>query len=451
LRATLDGLAILAGAVLLLWPAYVNGYPILFTDTHAFLVQASQPRTVWDKPAIYGPFLLALHGRTTLWLPAAAQALLLSQLLWLTAKAFATPRPARHLALCALLAVGSAAPWFASLLMPDITAPMAVLCIFLLGFGDRLRPLERRWAAGVGAFSVASHLSLLIVAAAGVAVVLALRRRIAVAATAAAPLLVGLGLLLFTNLIGFGIAGVSPYGSVFLLARLASDGPVRDVLATDCPRTGWRMCGWVRRLPKDSDEFLWNSEGPVWSTPGGPPALAAEASQIVARTIGHEPAAVLRAMIENMMRQLVMIRVGDTLRPDGLAQSVVGSLRAYFPPEELSRFAASLQSRGELVAIAAPLAPVHAALLVFGALATPAILAAALRRRDATLAGFAALMLAAVLANAFATGALSGPHDRYQARIAWLSLLPAAFAVARPAQIGARASTPAGVMRTNFS
>ena len=64
-------LAIFAGAALLLWPAYVNGFPIVFTDTHAFLVQASQPRMVWDKPTIYGPFLLALHGRTTLWLPAA--------------------------------------------------------------------------------------------------------------------------------------------------------------------------------------------------------------------------------------------------------------------------------------------------------------------------------------------------------------------------------------------
>ena len=35
------------------------------------------------------------------------------------------------------------------------------------------------------------------------------------------------------------------------------------------------------------------------------------------------------------------------------------------------------------------------------------------------------MVLAALLANAFATGALSGPHDRYQARIAWLVLLPA--------------------------
>ncbi len=438
-------LAIFAGAALLLWPAYVNGFPILFTDTHAFLVQASQPRMVWDKPTIYGPFLLALHGRTTLWLPAVAQALLLSQLLWLTAKAFVTPRPLRHLALCVLLAVGSAAPWFVALLMPDITAPMAVLCIFLIAFGDRLRPLERGWAAAVGTFCIASHLSLLIVAAACLAVVLLFRRRFIAAAT---PLLAALGLLLLTNIVGYGIAGISPYGSVFMLARLSEDGPVRDTLAADCPAAAWRMCDWIGRLPPASDDFLWNSEGPVWTTPGGPTALAPEASAIVARTIARDPIAVARVMLLNTFRELLMVEVGDALQPDGLDQSVVGSLLAYFPPVEMTRFKASLQEHGELAAVAAPFAPVYATLLVLGALATSGILVVALRRRDTRLGGFAAMVLVAVLANAFATGALSGPHHRYQARIAWLVLLPPALLAL---QIGARTSTSAGAMRTSFS
>ncbi len=51
--------------------------------------------------------------------------------------------------------------------------------------------------------------------------------------------------------------------------------------------------------------------------------------------------------------------------------------------------------------------------------------------------------------NAFATGALSGPHDRYQARIAWLVLLPPLFYVTR--LYAARAETSAGLMRTRAS
>ena len=49
-------------------------------------------------------------------------------------------------------------------------------------------------------------------------------------------------------------------------------------------------------------------------------------------------------------------------------------------------------------------------------------------------------VLVGVLANAAATGALSGPHDRYQARIAWL--LPLAGLLAWPATAARRATEP---------
>jgi hypothetical protein len=45
-------------------------------------------------------------------------------------------------------------------------------------------------------------------------------------------------------------------------------------------------------------------------------------------------------------------------------------------------------------------------------------------RRNPALAGLALSVVLGVTANAFATGALSAPHDRYGARIAWLLLLP---------------------------
>ena len=43
----------------------------------------------------------------------------------------------------------------------------------------------------------------------------------------------------------------------------------------------------------------------------------------------------------------------------------------------------------------------------------------------------AATVTVAILANAFVCGALSGPHDRYGARIAWIATFTAAIAVLR--------------------
>ena len=59
--------AILGGGLLLLWPALLNGYPLVFIDTHAYLAQTIVPRMAWDKPWVYGPFLHLGHWQLTLW------------------------------------------------------------------------------------------------------------------------------------------------------------------------------------------------------------------------------------------------------------------------------------------------------------------------------------------------------------------------------------------------
>ena len=176
-QRTRETLAIFAVALMFAWPAIVNQYPIVFSDTHAFLVQAGQPRMVWDKPWTYGPFLLALHGGTTLWLPLAAQVLIVSHLLWLLAASFGHATALRHVVLGIMLAAGSAAPWFASLLMPDVFAPITVIALYLLAFPGALGIWQRRWVMLLGTAAIAFHLTHLVLAAAGLAVVLVLRWR----------------------------------------------------------------------------------------------------------------------------------------------------------------------------------------------------------------------------------------------------------------------------------
>ena len=51
------------------------------------------------------------------------------------------------------------------------------------------------------------------------------------------------------------------------------------------------------------------------------------------------------------------------------------------------------------------------------------------RRRFHVQAQLAATVVVAIVANAFACGVLSGPHDRYGARIAWLATLSIAIAI----------------------
>ena len=419
--------AILTGGLLLLWPAFANRYPLLFSDSGAFLHQTTGPLMIWDKPWIYGPMLHAFHGGVSLWPPVLAQGLMLSHLLWLAQRmALGEARPGRHLLLCAATALLTTAPWSAAMLMPDILAPVVVLGTALLGPGrGALSRGEAAWVGLLTTLAIASHLSHLPLAAALVATVALLACAWRPAARAALPLAGAVALLLATNAAGHGRLSLSPHGATFLLARLVANGPAARTVAARCPDAGWYLCAWAGRLPTDSDVFLWEPDSPVNQDAAGHPRflggalLSEEARAIVAETLRREPGQVLRDGLRDAARQLVMADAGDTLSRHALGNSVPPRLAEGFRPGEQAAYAASLQGADALSAVAAPFLWPHRIALALG---VPGLLL--LGWRDRALPrrlGLAACVLVGLLANAVATGALSGPHDRYQARIAWLA------------------------------
>ena len=426
-------LAIVLGGALMMWPAFFNGYPLLYSDTNAFLDQGVQGLMIWDKPFIYGPWMLAMHWRLSLWLPCAAQALLLSAMIWLARAVISPPGAVRHIMVCAALAAFTAAPWFASFLMPDAFTVMVILGIFILAFGDRIGRTARILVCLVTALGIAVHLTHLLIAAAVVMVVVALRR--AAVWRASMPLAIAVAVIAVTNIIGFGKVAISPFGSVFLLARLASDGPAARTIERACPSAGWHMCAWIDRIPADSDDFLWDGKGPVWSHPGGPIGLAGEASTIIGQTIRSEPIRVLELAITNTWRQLQLVGLGDTLRPQWLEGSVGKTLSAYFPPRELAAYRASLQAADTLEPTAARLNALQLAVLIAGLCVTLALLARATLLGDRVIAALCLMALLGLAVNAFATGALSRPHYRYQTRIAWILVLVPLIAIPGAASV----------------
>lgn len=432
--------AVVLAAPLLVWPAFLNGYPILFSDTGAFLAQTLVPLMIWDKPWVYGPFLHLFHWRVTLWGPLAAQALMVSHLLWLTGRVVWGPRPIAHVLLSAGVAAFTTAPFTIALLMPDVFTAAVVLCLFLLGFGgERLSRGETVWAGVVATVGTAAHLSHLPVAAAMVALAVVLTWRLGPALRMAAPLAAAILLLLGTNLAGHGVLSLSPHGSTFLLARLQADGPAARTIQALCPERGWYLCAFTDRLPMDSDAFLWEPDSPMNRDAAGTPRflggalLSPEAREIVRETLAREPWAVARAMAHNAAAQLVTAGAGDVIgQPwEDIDNAAASRIREFFPPGEVARQEASLQARRALLAAVSPVLPFYPAWLAASLVLALAAAWRSFRRGDARAFALVVLVLGAAAANAFATGALSKPHHRYQARIAWL--IPVAAFVALPA------------------
>ncbi len=80
-------LPILLAAALLLWPAAINGYPLVFSDTGTYLSQAIQHYVGWDRPIFYSLFMLPLHLTLTTWPVIVVQALLAAYTLHLVRRA----------------------------------------------------------------------------------------------------------------------------------------------------------------------------------------------------------------------------------------------------------------------------------------------------------------------------------------------------------------------------
>ena len=437
LHLALSVAAILLGAALLAWPAFLNGYPLVFIDSVSYLGQTLFPEWPWDKTPAYGAFLHAFHWGWSLWPALAGQVLVLSHLLWLAQRAARGGiAPWAHVALCAGLAGLPSAPWFAATLMPDVFAAVAPLCLLLLGLArERLSRREAWWLTLLGAFAVATHLSHLPTALALVVFVAVATRSLRAPLRAALPVAIAAGALVAANAWAFGKPTLSPHGAVFLLARLQADGPAARTIRSACPRAGWHMCGFAARLPMDSDHFLWSPEGPPNRQPNGRPIpmggmrIAPEAAEIVARTLREHPGEVAAAMARNTLAQAGMVAVGDTLGNRHLAASARRAI-ATMPAGELAAFDAGAQARGVLPALAAPYLKPHRPVLLASLVLALAALLLALWRGDRVRVALVVGLLVAVAVNAFATGALSAPVDRYGARIIWLLPLAAVLALA---------------------
>ena len=411
-------LAHAVGALILLWPAWINGYPLLFSDTNAFIAQSLKGHFVWDKPYFYGPTLIALHFKMSLWPPLIAQALLVVNALWLLTLSLGRQTVSYLLMSCTVLAIVSALPWFTSFLMPDIFSGITVVTLYVLAFGDRLKAWVRIWAGLLAVLSIGVHLTHLPIALAclvGV-VLFSIKRALSVLVAIACAF----GHWITANGLAFQQYALSPHGSVFMLARLAADGHVEPVLQAQCEKQEWKLCHWKGRLPTDSDDFLWKPDGPVWTYPGGPIALSSEARQIIRESLANNPVGVGMSALQNALSQMTKIRLGDTLTSIWLDETVGKYLREYFPPEEYVRFQSSLQAQDKLIGYVTPLNTVHLIAVVVGLILTIYLTIQAYRRGQKPLCALGLMVILGLIANGVATGALSKPHDRYQTRMAWL-------------------------------
>ena len=254
-------IAVPAAAALLLWPALWNGYPIVFADTGTYLSQAIEHYAGWDRPVFYSLFMLPLHATISVWPVIVAQALLTAAVLWLVTRTLLPAIPASaFIAGIVVLSGCTWLPWLVCELMPDLFTPLldSGRSVCWLGRHSSLSRRQQGTLALLAVFLIATQQSSLPLGCVLLAILGALAKarftRPAVFpalptlhharrwALVVLPPVLAILALCTINAAAFSRFAISPFGNVFLLARVIYDGPGMAALRHDCPSMQWRLC-----------------------------------------------------------------------------------------------------------------------------------------------------------------------------------------------------------------
>ena len=233
-------------------------------------------------------------------------------------------------------------------------------------------------------------------------------------------------MLLSANFALSGQLAWTPGGYGVAFGRMLQDGIVAHYLRDHCPQQKLKLCPYRNQLPATADQFLWGNS--MFNTLGRFKGLNDEMGFIVLHSLAEYPAWQAEAALAATAQQLVHVATGEGT--NGWIRPYLRHHRALSSRRSSSRCAPRSQQRWQLdftainrLHVPVALASMLLAVILFGR---------GLWRRpfdDLTL--LAGTVTFALLGNAFICAVISGPHDRYGARMAWVATFVVLIAAVR--------------------
>lgn len=416
----------------------------------------------------YGVFFAGLTAMLGMWAVVFAQAALASVfIIRFLDIALRTRAPGVALATTAICSFLSSAGYHAGFMMPDIFAGIGVLALLCLLTGQKKR-VERAllgfviFAAATAHSTIFMLLALLLLSAIGLSFTpLAWKAPRLAFTTTALALFSAFALNAAYNAAAEYMTGQPLRAAPYLTARVIADGPGQRYIRERCGEQTFATCAYATDDYGDHNDFLWGGAGAVHSFIAAPRdvqyAMQDEQFRFVLHVAAAYPLEQIQASLGNAFTQFFMAGVPEPnfgaypmvqdarTRESSIVQATPDIARCIETPDACARAEPFNLIWQNLIAITNVLLP----------LALIAVLAFWLARRMRDGAALApidpllAVLCLAVLAlfiNAAVCGVLSGPHNRYQARLIWIAPVVLAAILPHARQIigawGPRAPLP---------
>jgi hypothetical protein len=409
--------------LVVLAPALWNGFPFLQFDTGGYIARWYEGTLEVSRSTVYGLFL-DLLAQPDFWPAVIVQVAVAIWMLALAMRVYGFAGPLRLVLTVAMLCVLTTLPWLADILITDIFAGLSVLALHLLVLrGDDLGRFERAALLVLIAFAAASHSGtlgvLMVLIAAGCVAALYDPRLVSARRLLHATLALALGalMLLGADYVVAKRFTWTPGGIALSFGRLLQDGIVAKFLDEHCPDPRFRLCDHRAELTRNADYFFWGQS--LFDRLGRFQGMHDEMETIVVESLGDYPLLQIEDAAAATVAQLGLVRTGY-----GVVTSIwhTYAMIERCTPAALRAMRAAHQQRGDLDAVLTAINRIHVPVALASTLLLFGVIAFGLGRRDfSDLALLAVTVALAILANAVVFGVLSGPHDRYGARLPWVA------------------------------
>lgn len=406
------------GSLLLMLPAFYNGYPLLTGDSAVYLQFGFKALTPFEKSIVYGMivWVASLNG-LSLWPVIFLQAYVTSYLvIRLYNQLTTTQFSLRHLwPLLILLLTGL--PWVVCQLQPDIFITIALMAAVMLVIA-KANKADAFILYCIFVIAIATHIAQVPLFIFTLAVLFLFRKRFSTPSSAIS-ITTRISMLILLSAAGTIVMGPVLLRSkqVYIFSSLLQHGTLKQYLDDNCVHYNYKLCKYKDSLPQNAHYFLWDNNSPL-NKEGGLGGLNTEINDIIhsSLTSGRYLFPYLKSSFTASERQLFSYTVADVSAR--YSNTDIQAYLSQYLPHELNFFNNSKQNKGML----------QKALHVCNYIAISAILLSSLAivfamskktvSKKGTMLLYFCLIL--ILFNALECGFFSAVSGRYSSRVLWL-------------------------------
>ena len=397
------------------------------------------------RSAYYGVLVYAGFLAGKMWLAIAVQALAVAYVLQLLMQRLWGLGSREVIGTVVVLSLLTPLGAYTGFLMPDVFAPLAILCMATLAVYWQVLPRRHRWALSLLLlFSLCAHASHAALAVSMLLLALATRwlgsrwRGLAPAALVVVAACIAGAVAAewaFSKAVTMAV-GAPPLRLPHPAARLIDLGPGTAYLRQHCPESNFAACEFLPNYPTSWDDFLFSTDPAkgafALADAGTKRRLSDEQLRFAAAVLRFDPIGVVTGIGADVLRQLAAFRVDITAYDSrGLAM-----FEGRMPDDVFADMQASRGAHGSLLndwLTKSTYVLVLASVLLLAVwrfrpgAGTPALPGP----QSVQFSNFVWVVLAGVVMNAVVCAALASSLDRFQSRVVWLVPFMALVLLAR--------------------